>query len=157
MRKVSFRLNGVPVEVDVPDNEILLDTLRFRFKLTSIKRGCERGECGACTVLVDGEPALSCLLLTAMVDGREVTTLEGLREDPLVQRLAKAFVEEGAVQCGFCTPGFVLAAYAAIKRGLVKNREQAKEHIGNLCRCTGYVKIFNAIGKAASEWWSGRG
>jgi carbon-monoxide dehydrogenase small subunit len=146
--KVSFKLNGRPVEVDVGANEILLDTLRLRLGVTSVKRGCERGECGVCTVLLDGEPVYSCLLLTAQVEGREVVTLEGLRGDELAERIARSLAEQGAVQCGFCTPGFILTIYAGLKKGLVKNMEDAKKLIeGNLCRCTGYLKILKAVEK----------
>lgn len=146
--KVSFKLNGRPVEVDVGANEILLDTLRLRLGVTSVKRGCERGECGVCTVLLDGEPAYSCLLLTAQVEGREVVTVEGLRGDELAEKIARSLVEQGAVQCGFCTPGFILTIYAGLKKGLIKNVEDAKKLIeGNLCRCTGYLKILKAIEK----------
>jgi len=146
--KVSFKLNGRPVEVDVGANEILLDTLRLRLGVTSVKRGCERGECGVCTVLLDGEPVYSCLLLTAQVEGREIVTLEGLRGDELAERIARSLVEQGAVQCGFCTPGFILTIYAGLKKGLVKNVEDAKKLIeGNLCRCTGYLKILKAVEK----------
>jgi carbon-monoxide dehydrogenase small subunit len=146
--KVSFKLNGRPVEVDVGANEILLDTLRLRLGVTSVKRGCERGECGVCTVLLDGEPVYSCLLLTAQVEGREVVTVEGLRGDELAEKIARTLVEQGAVQCGFCTPGFLLTIYAGLKKGLVKNVEDAKKLIeGNLCRCTGYLKILKAVEK----------
>lgn len=146
--KVSFKLNGRPVEVDVGANEILLDTLRLRLGVTSVKRGCERGECGVCTVLLDGEPVYSCLLLTAQVEGREVVTVEGLRGDELAEKIARTLVEQGAVQCGFCTPGFILTIYAGLKKGLVKNVEDAKKLIeGNLCRCTGYLKILKAVEK----------
>ncbi|MCI4461657.1 MAG: (2Fe-2S)-binding protein [Thermogladius sp.] len=146
--KVSFKLNGRPVEVDVEPNEILLDTLRLKLGVTSVKRGCERGECGVCTVLLDGEPAYSCLLLTAQVEGREVVTVEGLRGDELAEKIARSLVEQGAVQCGFCTPGFILTIYAGLKKGLIKNVEDAKKLIeGNLCRCTGYLKILKAVEK----------
>uniref|UniRef100_A0A7J3XY73 (2Fe-2S)-binding protein n=1 Tax=Thermogladius calderae TaxID=1200300 RepID=A0A7J3XY73_9CREN len=146
--KVSFKLNGRPVEVNVEPNEILLDTLRLRLGVTSVKRGCERGECGVCTVLLDGEPAYSCLLLTAQVEGREVVTVEGLRGDELAERITRSLVEQGAVQCGFCTPGFILTIYAGLKKGLIKNVEDTKKLIeGNLCRCTGYLKILKAVEK----------
>ena len=146
--KVSFKLNGRPVEVDVEPNEILLDTLRLKLGVTSVKRGCERGECGVCTVLLDGEPVYSCLILTAQVEGREVVTVEGLRGDELAERIARSLAEQGAVQCGFCTPGFILTIYAGLKKGLIKNVEDAKKLIeGNLCRCTGYLKILKAVEK----------
>ncbi|WP_440059523.1 (2Fe-2S)-binding protein [Thermogladius sp. 4427co] len=150
--KVSFRLNNTPVEVEVQPNEILLDTLRLKLKVTSVKRGCERGECGSCTVLLDGEPVYSCLLLTAQVEGREVTTLEGVVRDELGKKIIEALVGEGAVQCGFCTPGFVLTIYSALKKGIVRNIEDAKKVIeGNLCRCTGYIKILRAMVKLVRE------
>jgi len=148
---VKFILNGKPVEVDVNPRETLIDTLRFKLRVKSVKRGCERGECGSCTVLVNGNPVTSCILLTIQVEGTEVTTVEGLVGDEIFERLAKSFIETGAVQCGFCTLGILITAYAGIKQGRIKSAEDAKEYIGNLCRCTGYVKIIEAVVKAASE------
>lgn len=148
--KVSFILNGEPVTVDVKPNEILLDTLRLKLNIKSVKRGCERAECGACTVLVDGKPTYSCNLLTAQVEGKEVTTLEGLRDDPIVKELTSKFVEHGAVQCGFCTPGFIITAYALLKSGKELTPENVKKMLeGNICRCTGYKKIIEAVTAAA--------
>ncbi len=148
--KVSFILNGEPVTVDVKPNEILLDTLRLKLNIKSVKRGCERAECGACTVLVDGRPTYSCNLLTVQVEGKEVTTLEGLRDDPIVKELTSKFVERGAVQCGFCTPGFIITAYALLKSGKELTPENVKKMLeGNICRCTGYKKIIEAVTAAA--------
>ncbi len=148
--KVSFILNGEPVTVDVKPNEILLDTLRLRLNIKSVKRGCERAECGACTVLVDGRPTYSCNLLTAQVEGKEVMTLEGLRDDPIVKELTSKFVEHGAIQCGFCTPGFIVTAYALLKSGKELTPENVKKMLeGNICRCTGYKKIIEAVIAAA--------
>lgn len=147
--KVRFRLNGNPVEVDVDHNEVLLNTLRYRLGIKSVKRGCERGECGACTVLLNGEPVVSCMLLTPQVEDMEITTVEGLEKDPLFQELVKSFAEEGAIQCGFCTPGFLLVAWARIREGRIRGKDDAKKLIGNLCRCTGYIKIMEAIAKAS--------
>ncbi len=148
--KVSFILNGEPVTVDVKPNEILLDTLRLKLNIKSVKRGCERAECGACTVLVDGKPTYSCNLLTAQVEGRKVTTLEGLRDDPIVKELTSKFVELGAIQCGFCTPGFIITAYALLKSGKELTPENVKKMLeGNICRCTGYKKIIEAVTAAA--------
>ncbi len=148
--KVSFILNGEPVTVDVKPNEILLDTLRLKLNIKSVKRGCERAECGACTVLVDGKPTYSCNLLTAQVEGKEVTTLEGLRDDPIVKELTSKFVERGAIQCGFCTPGFIMTAYALLKSGKELTPENVKKMLeGNICRCTGYKKIIEAVTAAA--------
>jgi len=148
--KVSFILNGEPVTVDVKPNEILLDTLRLKLNIRSVKRGCERAECGACTVLVDGKPTYSCNLLTAQVEGKEVMTLEGLRDDPIVKELTSKFVEHGAIQCGFCTPGFIITAYALLKSGKELTPENVKKMLeGNICRCTGYKKIVEAVTAAA--------
>ncbi len=149
---VRFMLNGSPVEVEAPDNEILLDTLRHRLGVKSVKRGCETGECGACTVLLDGKPVYSCLILTRMAEGHEITTLEGLRDDPVFKAITLSFAEHGAVQCGFCTPGFVLTAYVLLKHNPSPTwSEVAKAVEGNLCRCTGYKKIIEAILDAAKK------
>jgi len=152
MVRVSFRVNGIPVELDVEPNEILLNTLRNRLGLTGVKYACGIGECGACTVLIDGEPALSCLTLTVDVNGREVTTVEGLtstREPTVVQ---KAFMEEGAIQCGYCTPGFIVMAEYMRRKGIEPSDENIREYLkGNLCRCTGYVNIVKAVRKALKQ------
>jgi len=148
---VEFKLNGKDIRLDVPPNETLIDTLRLRLRVKSVKRGCERGECGTCTVLLDGRPVTSCMILTPQVHGREVTTVEGLQGDPLFDRLVKAFVDEGAVQCGFCTPGILVTAWVAIRENRVRSKEDVKEYIGNLCRCTGYVKIVEAVWSVASK------
>jgi carbon-monoxide dehydrogenase small subunit len=147
---VKFRLNGKEVEVDVSPNEILLDTLRLKLGVRSVKRGCERGECGTCTVLLNGDPVTSCLILTPQVDRAEVTTVEGLENDPKFRELVESFVNEGAIQCGFCTPGFLLTAYAAMIKQKIKTLEDVRKSLeGNLCRCTGYVKIIEAVAKTA--------
>ncbi len=152
--RVKFTLNGQPVELDIDPRETLINTLRLRLRVKSVKRGCERGECGACTVLVNGNPVVSCILLTIQVDGAEVTTVEGLRGDMLFEKLVKSFIENSAVQCGFCTPGILLTVYAGIKQGRIKSTDDAKEYIGNLCRCTGYVKIIEAVTRVSREVWS---
>mgnify|MGYP000088290820 CR=1 FL=1 len=150
--KVSFKLNGKPVTVDVEPNEILLDTLRLKLGIKSVKRGCERAECGACTVLLNGDPVYSCTILTAQVDGMEVTTLEGIEDTPEVKTLVNKFIEAGAVQCGFCTPGIIITAYAMIKKGIEPTPENIKKALeGNICRCTGYKKIIEAISSAAAS------
>jgi len=148
--KVEFVLNGKKVVVDVEPNETLINTLRFKLRVKSVKRGCERGECGSCTILLDGQPVTSCMLLTMQVNGREVVTVEGLENDELFKKLVDSFIEEGAIQCGFCTPGILLTAWAGIKQGRFKSRDDVKEYLGNLCRCTGYVKIINAVYKVAT-------
>jgi len=151
----EFKLNGKLVKVEVSSCETLVDTLKLKLKVRSIKRGCERGDCGACTVLLDGKPATSCLILSVQVSGREVTTVEGLSGDPLFNSLVKAFVEKGAVQCGFCTPGVLLTAWAAIRENRVKSIEDVKHYLsGNLCRCTGYVKIVEAVWSVVEKYRS---
>ncbi|MEM0066204.1 MAG: (2Fe-2S)-binding protein [Sulfolobales archaeon] len=148
--RVNFTLNGNRVEVDVEPNEILLDTLRLRLGVKSVKRGCERGECGACTVLVNGKPAVSCLLLTVQVDGSEITTVEGLYSDHLFGELVEEFSKNFAVQCGYCTPAMLLTAYAFLNEALRKLLKPSKEDIvkaieGNLCRCGTYPRVVRAI------------
>ncbi|MBS7631434.1 (2Fe-2S)-binding protein [Candidatus Bathyarchaeota archaeon] len=148
----SFILNGKRVVCDISDNQTLLDLLRDSLGVTSVKKGCEQGECGACTVLLDGEPVTSCLVLARRIEGREVTTVEGLVDDPKMKSLREAFLEEGAVQCGYCTPGMLLSAYSLIRSNLDPTEAQVKKAIeGNLCRCTGYVKIIEAIIHAAKK------
>lgn len=148
--KVSFILNGEKVEVDVKPNELLLNTLRHRFGLTSVKYGCGIGECGNCTVLIDGEPALACLTLTVDVDGREVLTVEGLSQKGLT-RVQTALIEEGGIQCGYCTPAFVLMGEYLLREHKKPSIEQVREYLkGVLCRCTGYVNVIKAVIKASS-------
>jgi len=144
--KVAFILNGRKVECEVKPNRLLLDLLRADLGITSVKKGCEQGECGVCTVLLDNAPVNSCMMLAQQVEGRTVTTVEGLADDRLMKTLQSAFMEDGAVQCGFCTPGMLLSAYALLKENPKPTAEEVKTAIeGNLCRCTGYVKIIEAI------------
>ncbi len=152
-RSVSLRLrvNGVPLERSIPPNRILLDLLREDLNLTGTKRGCDLGTCGCCTVLLDGVPTLSCLTLAKLVEGTEVTTVEGLGEHGELTALQRAFVERGATQCGFCTPGFLMTATALLRDHPTVSRKEIQEALsGNLCRCTGYVKIIEAV-EAASR------
>jgi carbon-monoxide dehydrogenase small subunit len=145
-----FELNGKDIEVDVPATTTLLEMLRVNLGYVSVKKGCEQGECGACTVLLDGAPVTSCIILAQQVEGRRVTTIEGLNENPLMRELRDAFLENGAVQCGYCTPGMLLAAYALLRDNPKPTEEDVKQGIeGNICRCTGYVKIIEAILDAA--------
>jgi carbon-monoxide dehydrogenase small subunit len=154
MVRVSFRVNGEPVELDVKPSELLINTLREKLGLTSVRYGCGIGECGNCTVLVNGEPVLACLTLTVDVDGCEVLTVEGLSKSELT-RVQKAFIEEGAVQCGYCTPAFILMAEYLVRSKQEPSIDDVKEYLkGVLCRCTGYVNIFKAVLKASG---SGRG
>lgn len=150
--RVSFHLNDRVVNVKADANRTLLDILRVELGLTSVKRGCDQGECGACTVLVDGSPVNSCLVLALQVEGRLVTTVDGLVDDQVMVALREAFMEDGAVQCGFCTPGMLLSAYALLKGNPKPVDEDVKTAIeGNLCRCTGYVNIIKAILDAAER------
>lgn len=144
--RVNFQLNGRGVGLETLSNRTLLDLLRADMGLTSVKKGCQQGECGACTVLVDGMPVNSCLVLAPQVEGRSVTTLEGLLHDQVMVVLQGALMEDGAIQCGFCTPGMLLSAYALLRENPRPRAEEVKTAIeGNLCRCTGYVKIIEAI------------
>ena len=143
---VKININNTPKLLDVNDNETLLETLRNRLHLTGTKRGCESGECGACTVLVNGEAVVSCLYLTLEAAGKSVTTIEGLAGAKGPHIIQKAFVEKGAIHCGFCTPGMVLTAKALLDKNPTPSREEIKKAIeGNVCRCTGYQQIIDAI------------
>ncbi len=141
-------VNGRPFDLPgLPDDERLLDTLRWRLGMKGTKEGCRTGGCGACTVLVDGESTLSCLTLAKEVDGRSVTTIEAGPEDAVVARIRSAFAAAGALQCGYCTPGFVMSLAGMIReRGGVASRAELLEALGgNLCRCTGYASIVRAV------------
>ena len=149
---ISFELNGEPATLAFAPHKTLLEVLREDAGLTGTKHGCELGECGTCTVLVDGEPQLSCLLLPLQAEGRELTTVEGLAEGAAPHPLQVAFAELGAAQCGYCTPGILLAAKALLVRDPRPSRDGIKEALaGNLCRCTGYVKIIEAVELAAER------
>ncbi len=150
---VKMTVNGNPIEVGVGDEETLLETLRQRLGLTGTKQGCDLGDCGSCTVLIDGKPALSCLTLAADAEGREITTIEGLAHGEDLHPVQRAFHEAGAVQCGFCTPGMVLTAKALLDANPNPDRDTIKGALaGNLCRCTGYVKIVDAVENAAKVY-----
>lgn len=150
--RLKFRLNGRPVELDVPPGRRLLDVLREDLGLTGTKEGCGEGECGACTVVVDGNPRLSCLTLAIQVEGKDVLTVEGLAQSGALHPLQEAFIETAGVQCGFCTPGFLMAAYALLLRNPTPTRQEVREWLsGNLCRCTGYEQIVEAVLRAAEK------
>ncbi|TEU08529.1 (2Fe-2S)-binding protein [Candidatus Bathyarchaeota archaeon] len=150
--KVAFELNGKDVTVETRPNQTLVDLLRDELGVTSVKKGCEQGECGACTLMVDGVAVTSCIVLAPQVEGRKVTTLDGLEDDPLMEKLRAAYVENGAVQCGFCTPGMLISSYALLKVNPKPTQEEVKIGIeGNICRCTGYTKIIAAIHDAAER------
>jgi carbon-monoxide dehydrogenase small subunit len=155
--KISFIVNGRETHIDSPPDRRVVDILREDLHLTGTKEGCGEGECGACTILVDGESRLSCLMLAAQLEGRRVITIEGLSSGGKLHPVQEAFVEQGAVQCGFCTPGMVLAAVDLLQRNPEPTRQEIREGLsGNLCRCTGYQKIVDAVQGAADKMKKGK-
>jgi len=150
--RVSLRVNGVEVEADCWEGESLLFALREKLGFPGAKNACEQGECGSCSVLLDGTLACACLVLAAQADGHDVVTVEGLAEGEQLHRVQRAFVETGAVQCGFCTPGLVVATADLLARSPEPTDDEIRESLsGNLCRCTGYAKIFAAVRLAAQD------
>ena len=148
--EISFVLNGRPQSLEVRGDERVVELLRERLGLRGVKAGCGEGECGACTILVDGQPRLSCLMLAVQLEGREVVTIEGIPQLPEGRAVQEAFVAHGAVQCGFCTPGMVISATALLMRQPRPTHQQVREALaGNMCRCTGYQKIVEAVLAAA--------
>ncbi len=146
MHKITIRVNGKPYSLSVPAQMTLLEVLREELDLTGTKEGCGNGECGACTVIMDGQAVRSCLILGVEANGREIATIEGIAESGELQPIQQAFIEEDAVQCGFCTPGFIMAIKAAIDNNPALNDKQMMEALGgHLCRCTGYETIFKAF------------
>jgi aerobic carbon-monoxide dehydrogenase small subunit len=149
--RIELTVNSQALEADVWAGESLLTTLRDRLDLPGSKNACEQGECGSCSVLLDGELVCSCLVLAAQADGHEVVTVEGLAADSELHPVQEAFADAGAVQCGFCTPGFVVAAAELLRRIPDPSDDEIREALsGNLCRCTGYQKILDAV-RAAAE------
>ncbi len=149
---ISLTINGEPRTLATPANRTLLQLLREDLGLTGTKDGCSEGECGACTVIMDGQPVNACLVLAAQADGRQIITIEGLgtREHP--HPLQQAFVDDGAVQCGYCIPGIIMSSYALLKANAKPSEEEIRQAIaGNLCRCTGYTKIVTAVKTAAGH------
>ena len=149
---VALDVNGERTDLLLPVHKTLLEVLREDMQLTGTKHGCELGECGTCTVLVDGRPELSCLLLPVQVEGRAITTVEGMANGSVLHPLQQAFAELGAAQCGYCTPGILLAAKSLLETNARPSRDEVCEALaGNLCRCTGYAKIVDAIELAAGR------
>ena len=153
MQLVRCTVNGKEIEEYVDVRESLLDMLRNRLGLTSVKKGCEVGECGACTVIIDGETYDSCIYMAVWANGKNIRTLEGLTgPNGELSKIQEAFVEEGAIQCGFCTPGFIMSAVVLMENGEKLSRDAIKAHMaGNLCRCTGYHNIVNAVERVLNE------
>ena len=149
---VKCTINGEYRETMVDVRASLTDMLRNDYRLTSVKKGCEVGECGACNVIIDGECFNSCIYLAVWAEGKNIRTLEGLEKNGELTRIQEAFIEEGAIQCGFCTPGFVMSATVLLERGEKLTRDAIRKHMaGNLCRCTGYENIVNAVEKVNKE------
>jgi aerobic carbon-monoxide dehydrogenase small subunit len=150
--ELSFKLNRNDIRIETRSDRRVIDLLREDLGLTGTKEGCGTGECGACTILVNGEPKLACLMIAAQLDGTRVETVEGLAQTPDGALIQQAFVEEYAVQCGFCIPGMEMAAMALLRNDDNPSRDTIREGLsGNLCRCTGYVKIVDAVERAAGD------
>lgn len=151
--KINFILNGDPTTIDVAENARLVDVLRNDFHLTGTKEGCGVGECGACTVIIDGKAVASCLVLAVSVEGKSVLTIEGLSKNGELDPIQEAFIDHHASQCGFCTPGFIMSAKALLDANPSPTREEIRVAIsGNICRCTGYHQIVDAIEDAAERY-----
>ena len=151
MAKLKLQVNGDTLDVEVAEISLLLDALRERLDMTGTKRGCETSHCGACTVLLDGVAVHSCVVLAARCEGKEITTVEGLSRDGELNDLQRLFLKHGALQCGYCTPGMLMAATALLRRNPKPTVEEIKIGLdGNLCRCTGYTGIFEAIQACAA-------
>lgn len=157
LRAIKLRINGQEYQVSCEPSRTLLEVLRENLGLTGTKKGCDEGDCGVCTVLLDGRPFNSCLVLAVNAEGHEITTVEGLAKDGDLHPLQEAFIAEGAVQCGYCTPGMLLSAKALLDANPNPTREEIRAALsGNFCRCTGYVSIFRAVESAARNLGSGR-
>jgi carbon-monoxide dehydrogenase small subunit len=158
-RTIHVDINGIATDVPIDDQDLLVDVLRKRVRLTGTKKGCGEGDCGACTVLVNGNPQLSCLTLAASVDGYKITTIEGLQQPGgAFSPVQEGFWLKGAVQCGFCTPGMVMSSTALLSRIPRPTKEDIKHELsGNICRCTGYTKILEAVEYAAEVIAAGGG
>ena len=152
MIDLNFNVNGKNVEITVDDSLRLLDILRDELGLTGTKEGCAIGECGACTVIMNGEAVNSCIILAAQVDGSEIETVENLEKNEVLSKLQDAFLDNGAIQCGFCTPGMLMSAKALLDKNPTPSEEEIKTALeGNLCRCTGYIPILNSVKDAVEK------
>jgi aerobic carbon-monoxide dehydrogenase small subunit len=150
-RKIQFTLNGKSIRMDVPSHRLLLDLLRDEIGLTGTKEGCGTGDCGACTIIMNGKPVNSCLILSGELDGGDVTTIEGLKIGPELHSIQKAFIQDGGAQCGYCTPGMLMMSKALLDENSDPSEEDIRFALsGNLCRCTGYAKIIQAVQDAAA-------
>ena len=151
-KKIQMTLNGKSITLEVPAHRLLLDLLRDEIGLTGTKEGCGTGDCGACTVFLDGKPVNSCLILSGELDGAELVTIEGLKIGPELHPIQKAFIQDGGAQCGYCTPGMLMMAKSFLDENLNPTDEEIRFALsGNLCRCTGYAKIVQAVQDAAAE------
>ncbi len=156
-KKVAFLLNGKQTTLEVPSHRLLLDLLRDEIGLTGTKEGCGTGDCGACTVFLNGKPVNSCLVLSGEIDGAELVTIEGLKSGPELHPVQKAFIQDGGVQCGYCTSGMLMMVKSLLDENLNPTEEEIRFALsGNLCRCTGYAKIVLAVKDAAKELREGR-
>lgn len=152
MKRINVVVNDKAYSIDVDVKDSLLELLRDRLNLTGVKCGCSVGECGACTVLIDGTALNSCIYLAVWADGKKITTIEGVSKDGKLSKVQQAYIDEGAVQCGFCTPGLVLTTTEMVESGKKFTDEEIKREIsGHLCRCTGYQKIFRAVKKSLEK------
>lgn len=152
LHRITLTVNGQTELVDVPSNMTLLQMLRDKLALTGTKNGCAAGECGACTVLMNGEPVNSCMVLAVECDGAEITTVEGLAHDGRLDPVQEAIIEQGGVQCGFCTPGILISSRALLDRNPNPGDYEIRDAlVGNLCRCTGYLRIIDAVKEAAAR------
>ncbi|HEY8364884.1 MAG TPA: xanthine dehydrogenase subunit XdhC [Haloplasmataceae bacterium] len=151
-KKITLTVNDQIYNIEIDIRESLLEVLRKRLHFTGVKEGCSVGECGACTVLIDGKPVDSCIYLAVWADGKKIRTIEGLEKDGRISKVQQAFIDEGAVQCGFCTPGLIMTATSLVESGKKYSDEELKREIsGHFCRCTGYQKIFNAVKKVCED------
>ena len=151
-RQIRLKVNGFEYDLLIEPHRTLVDVLREEIGLTGTKKGCEKGECGACTVIINGEAVLSCLVLAIQCEGKEILTIEGLCRDGRLDPLQDAFVRYGAIQCGFCIPGMIMASKALLSKKPRPTEEEIKRGLsGNLCRCTGYVKVIEAVKNASAK------